>query len=193
MSKRKREQNNDLGLGSKASSDDFRSLNKDGSFNVKKTNVPFFLRLNFFHSLISMPWWKFVCVIVIGYFVVNISFASIYFIIGVEHLTGIKASSPVNQFFEAFFFSAQTITTLGYGRVSPIGYTANVVAAIESMLGLLSFALATGLLYGRFSKPYARIMYSENSIIAPYKNINAFMFRIVNPQSNQLLEVEVNV
>ncbi|MEL6306051.1 MAG: ion channel, partial [Bacteroidota bacterium] len=109
------------------------------------------------------------------------------------NLTGIVADSPFDKFMEGFFFSAQTITTLGYGRVAPMGYPANIVAAVESMLGLLGFALATGLLYGRFSRPSAKIRYSENAVIAPYHDINGFMFRVVNPQSNQLLELEVQV
>lgn len=193
MAKDKKDKFNDLGFGSKGSKDSFRALNKDGSFNVKKTNVPFFAKVNFFHSLISMSWLKFFCVLLIGYIIVNLVFGSLYYIVGVEHLTGIKAASPLDQFLEAFFFSAQTITTLGYGRVAPIGKSANVIAAVESMLGLLSFALATGMLYGRFSRPSAKITYSTKAVIAAYRNMNAFMFRIVNPQNNQLLEVEVNV
>ncbi len=184
---------NDLGLVTKSSARGFRSLNKDGTFNVKKTNLSFFEQFNFFHVLISMSWLKFFGVIISGYFVVNSIFAYIYVLIGVENLTGVEKSSEFNNFIEAFFFSAQTITTLGYGRVAPLGLTANIVAAIESMLGLLSFALATGLLYGRFSKPSAKIKYSTHAVIAPYQDINAFMFRVANPRSNQLLEVEVNI
>lgn len=184
---------NDLGLGSKTSSTAFRALNKDGSFNVNKHNVSFVERFNFFHALITMSWAKFLGVLLLGYFVVNTLFASIYYYVGVENLTGIRANSTIDEFIEAFFFSAQTVTTLGYGRVAPIGNMANTVAAIESMLGLLSFALATGMLYGRFSKPSAKIKYSSIGVIAPYQDINAFMFKIVNPQSNHLLEVEVNI
>ncbi|MEL6484535.1 MAG: ion channel, partial [Bacteroidota bacterium] len=163
------------------------------SFNVKKINIPFFERLNFFNSLITMYWPRFFVYILLAYFGVNILFASIYKVIGVENLTGIVADSAFDQFMEGFFFSAQTITTLGYGRVAPMGYPANIVAAVESMLGLLGFALATGLLYGRFSRPSAKIRYSENAVVAPYHDINGFMFRVVNPQSNQLLELEVQV
>jgi inward rectifier potassium channel len=184
---------NDLGLGTKTSTGRYRSLNKDGSFNVKKENVPFLEKINFFHSLISMPWLHFFVVIIGGYFVVNTIFAFTYLLIGVEHLTGIQAESVSEKFMECFFFSSQTITTLGYGRIAPIGMIANTVASVESMLGLLAFALATGLLYGRFSKPSGKIKYSSYAVLAPYQNINAFMFRVVNPQSNQLLEVEVNV
>ena len=185
---------NDLGLGVKEVSGVYRTLNKDGTFNVRKTNISFLDRLNFFHSLVSMPWPRFLGLILIGYFVINILFASIYMLIGVEHLTGMKqVGGTFEQFMEAFFFSAQTITTLGYGRVAPLGLMANIVAATESMLGLLSFALATGMLYGRFSKPKATVKYSEHAVMAPYQDINGFMFRVVNVQENQLLEVEVTV
>ena len=193
MTKQQKESFNDFGLGEKSSTEGFRALNKDGSFNIEKTNIPFFERLNFFHTLVTMKWSHFFGFIILGYFIVNLFFASIYSIIGVENLTGTQGMGPLEQFMEAFFFSAQTITTLGYGRVAPLGLPANIIAAIESLLGLLFFALATGLLYGRFSKPISKIKYSDIAIIAPYKNINGFMFRLVNPQKNELLDVEVNV
>ena len=193
MADNTKEKFNDLGLGTKNTSAGFRSLNKDGSFNVKKTNIPFWERFNFFHSLITMPWSHFFGLVLIGYFAVNLLFATIYVKIGIENLTGIDGPTDLDKFLEAFFFSAQTITTLGYGRVAPMGTLANSVAAIESMLGLLTFALATGMLYGRFSKPTGKIRYSTIATISPYQDINAFMFRVVNPQSNQLLEVEVTV
>lgn len=193
MAKYKKQKFNDFGLGEKASTNDYRAMNKDGSFNIHKTNIPFLERINFFHSLVNMSWSRFIGIILIGYFIANILFATIYYYIGVEHLTNSIGDTPSEKFMEAFFFSAQTITTLGYGRVAPIGLTANVVAAIESMIGLLSFALATGTLYGRFSKPSATLKYSSHAVIAPYLDINGFMFRVVNPKNNQLVEVEVSV
>ncbi len=183
----------DLGLGTKTLSSSSRAINKDGSFNVKKTGVPLFERLNFFHALITMPWSHFIGLILLGYFLVNLLFASVYLSIGAEHLTGIDGVTELDRFIELFFFSSQTVTTLGYGRVAPVGTLMNTIAAIESMLGLLFFALATGMLYGRFSKPSGKIKYSKHAVVAPYQDINAFMFRVVNPQSNQLMEVEVNV
>lgn len=193
MDKKKNIEYNDLGLATKNAFNGYRSLNKDGTFNARKINVPFLERINFFHSLISMSWVKFITLITLGYLIVNVIFATVYVLVGVEYLTGINRSSELDNFIEAFFFSSQTITTLGYGRVAPIGIAANSIAAIESMLGLLAFALTTGMLYGRFSKPSAKIKYSSHAVMAPYQDINAFMFRVVNPQSNQLLEVEVNV
>ncbi len=184
---------NDLGLDTKSSNSGYRALNKDGSFNVTKKNVSFLERLNSYHSLVTMPWSHFFFIIAISYLTINLIFALIYLSIGLEHLTGIGGESQSNQFIEAFFFSAQTITTLGYGRVAPIGILANIVAATEAMLGLLIFALGTGLMYGRFSKPTATVKYSNNAVMAPYHDINGFMFRVVNPKKNQLVEVEVNL
>lgn len=193
MAKHTKEEFEDFGLGEKSSSKGYRALNKDGSFNIEKTNISFFERLNFFHSLVTMKWSHFFGIVVLTYLLVNTLFATIYSLIGIEHLTGIYGTSPFEQFMEAFFFSAQTITTLGYGQVAPLGLAANIVAATESLLGLLFFALATGLLYGRFSKPISKIKFSQKAIIAPYQDINGFMFRLVNPQKNELLDVEINV
>lgn len=193
MSAKHKTKFNDFGLGTKPTGKGYRAINKDGSFNIEKVNVPFFYRMNFFHELVTMSWWRFFALIFVGYLLVNLAFASAYFVIGMERLTGIRSGNPAEQFMEAFFFSAQTITTLGYGQVAPIGLAANIVAATESLLGLLSFALATGLMYGRFSKPVSRIIYSEQGLIAPYKDINAFMFRIYNAQKNQLLEAHAEV
>ena len=184
---------NDFGLGTKPAGKGYRAVNKDGSFNIKKINVPLLYRLNFFHELVTMSWLQFFSTIILGYLLVNFLFATAYYYIGIEHLTGIRSAETSSQFMEAFFFSAQTITTLGYGQVAPIGLAANVVAAVESLLGLLSFALVTGLMYGRFSKPVSNIIYSQKGVIAPYRDINAFMFRIYNAQKNQLLEVEAEV
>lgn len=184
---------NDLGLDTKALTEGYRALNKDGSFNVAKQNVSFLEQLNIFHSLVSMSWLKFLTALALAYFTINILFASLYLIIGTSNLTGIHGITRLDKFIEAFFFSAQTITTLGYGQVAPLNLAANIVAATESLLGLLLFALATGLMYGRFSKPYATIKYSSHAVIAPYHDLNGFMFRVVNPKNNQLLEVEVSV
>jgi inward rectifier potassium channel len=170
-----------------------RFLNKDGSFNVKKTNIPLIERFHFFHWLIYMSWFRFLCIIFLGYFLVNILFASIYFAIGTEHLTGIEGASDFRRFISAYFFSAQTMTTLGYGRMAPLGIIANSVAAIESMLGLLSFAIITGMLFARFSRAVAKLKYSKYALISKFQNTNALMFRVTNSKDNQLFEVKVKV
>ena len=153
------------GFGSQAQAQGNRLVNKDGSFNVKRDGLPLFNRFNPFHDLILMSWMHFSLIIFAFYFTVNLIFAFIYFYIGIEHLGGIIGSTLKDKFFEAFFFSTQTFTTVGFGRINPIGNAASTVAAIESLIGLMAFALATGLLYGRFSRPNVKLIRSENAVI----------------------------
>lgn len=190
--KKKQEVINDLGLGTKLSNG--RGVNKDGSFNVVREGIPKFRPYEMYHTIISMTWGKFLFWVMLTYTLVNIIFACIYYLIGMESLAGISpTATETEKFYEAFFFSSQTLTTLGYGRLAPVGALASTVAAIESMLGLLGCALATGLLYGRFSRPRAKIKYSEHAVVAPYRDGAGLMFRVVNQRSNQLIEVECDV
>jgi inward rectifier potassium channel len=97
------------------------------------------------------------------------------------------------KFMEVFFFSSQTLTTVGYGRIAPVGALASTLSSIEAMLGLLGFALATGLLYGRFSRPQSKLLYSNNAVVAPYRGSTGLMFRLTNMRRNQLIEAEIEV
>jgi inward rectifier potassium channel len=191
--KKSKEEYKDLGFGTKVYSQNRRFINPDGSFNVKREGLPYFSTLNFYHTLISMSWLRFIILILITYLLANIVFAIVYLLVGIENLTNIDGTTPFHKFMEAFFFSAQTITTVGYGRVAPISIPAGAVAAIESMIGLLGFALATGLLYGRFSRPVAKIIFSKNAILAPYRDGKGLMFRVANERKSQLIESEVQV
>ena len=94
---------------------------------------------------------------------------------------------------EAFFFSTQSLTTVGYGRLNPVGLVDSTIAAFESMTGLLGFALATGLLYGRFSRPVAKLLFSNQALIAPYRGMQGLMVRFANKKKHDLLEVEAQI
>jgi inward rectifier potassium channel len=125
--------------------------------------------------------------------VLNSLFAGLYLFAGIENLQGADASSPMESFLSAFFFSIHTFTTVGYGTIAPRGISVNIIAALEAITGLMSLALATGLLFGRFSKPSANIGFSSNAIIAPYQDKTSLQFRIVNRRKINLLEMEANV
>jgi len=140
-----------------------------------------------------MPWWKFNLVVLLSYVVMNFFFALLYFFLDIDHLNGMIANTSFDKFLEAFFFSTQTISTVGFGRLNPSGWTDSTIAAVESMVGLLGFALATGLLYGRFSRPIIKLLYSKNALIAPYKDGRGLMFRVANKRKNELIEVEAVV
>jgi inward rectifier potassium channel len=143
--------------------------------------------------MLAMPRAKFLLFLLTAYIIANLFFAGIYYLIGIDHLAGVQKGSSVKNFTEVFFFSAQTFTTVGYGRISPVGFLASAVSTFEAFLGLLSFALATGLFYGRFSRPRAFLSFSHNALIAPYKDGTALMFRIAPYKNNLLSEAEVKI
>ena len=183
----------DLGFGAKVSGQAHRLVNKDGSFNVRRRGIPFLQSLSMYHTLLRMSWWRFNALLVASFVLVNVVYAVAFVFIGIRHLDGANGTTLFEQFSEAFFFSAQTFTTVGYGKISPSGILANTVATFESMSGWLYFAMAAGLFYGRFSRPYARIIFSRHAVIAPYRGGTAFEFRIANERDNQLIEVEAQV
>jgi inward rectifier potassium channel len=143
--------------------------------------------------MLALPRWKFWLWLIIPYIIVNAFFAFIYYSIGVEHLDGMKQGSPWHNYIEAFFFSFQTFTTVGYGHVSPEGTLTSSVAAFESFLGVLTLALAAGLFYGRFSRPRSFLRFSDIALIAPYKDGRALMFRTAPYKNNLLIDAEVKL
>lgn len=183
----------ELGFGNKNNTDNVRFLNRDGSVNVKRKISDKHIGFDVYHWLISISWFKFISLVFISYGIVNTIFALIYFAVGVDKFGGIEAGNPAETFSGLFFFSAQTLTTVGYGHVYPNGAFVSTVSSIESMLGLMGFAIVTGLLYGRFSKPRADILYSNEAVIAPYRGETGFMFRLANRRHNELIEVECKV
>jgi len=186
--------NQDLGLGSRvAQKSRQRFLNRDGSFNVSRRGLSPLRSLSLYHWVLSVTWTRFFLLIALGYFAVNAFFAAGYFLCGPGALQGSAGGSPTERFAEAFFFSVQTLATIGYGRMSPNGVPANLLVTFEALFGLMGFALATGLLFARVSRPSAQILFSERAVVAPFRDITAFMFRIVNERSNQLTEVEATV
>jgi inward rectifier potassium channel len=169
-----------------------RTINKDGSFNVYRRGGRWSQK-HFYLSLINMRWRVFLPLVIVAYVVMNTLFASIYMLLGVENLQGVSAVGSGNNFLGAFFFSAETLTTVGYGHIAPQGVLTTTVAVFEGMVGVLSFALATGLLYGRVSRPSARILFSGEALIAPYQQGQALMFRVANQRSNILMDLEATV
>lgn len=169
-------------------------MNKNGKANVEKQGMHFLHRISWYHTMIDMPAWKFMLVLLSFYICINFIFAALYFAIGIEYLNGIDPSgSEWVKFGETYFFSAQTFTTVGYGHVSPSGFWASTVSALEALIGLLSFAIATGLFFGRFSKPIAFIKFSHNAIIAPYKDTTALMIRLTPFKNTNLTDAEAKI
>lgn len=186
--------NPDTGFGVQAGQIGGRFVNKDGSFNMRKEGLPLLDRTSFYSNLLELSWNRFFGLILLFYLVVNIFFTLLYLLAGFSQIQGFISGTIWGKVKEVFFFSTETFTTVGYGRVNPIGDGAHIISSLESLTGFLSFALLTGLLYGRFSRPRAYIAFSENALISPYKDGTALMFRIVPYKVNHdLTDARISV
>ena len=184
----------DLGFGEQvASRSRKRLINKNGTFNIARKGYSLFRSRSFYHYAISCSWPKFLALLICVYLLINILFAAFYFLMGPSELKGLSSQGGVPFFYECFFFSVQTLATIGYGGISPNSFGTNILVTIESIFALLLYAVCSGFIFARSSRPTARIRYSENALISPYQDITGFMFRIVNERQNQILNLEARV
>jgi inward rectifier potassium channel len=169
-----------------------RTINDDGSFNVHRRGAPW-KDAGWFLYFMNLRWPAFLVQVPMIYMAVIAAFAGIYLAVGIEHLRGAPARTTVEAVSSAFFFSVQTFTTVGYGHIAPDGFGASTVAAVEAMSGILSLAVATGLIFARFSRPEANIEFSRQMVVAPFQEGRALMFRLANRRPNVLMELEARV
>ena len=141
-----------------------------------------------YHVLLTIPWWSFLGAMALVYVAANAIFALLYLLD-----PGGVANARPGSFWDAFFFSVQTIGTLGYGVMAPQSFYAHVVVTIETFFGLVNLAIGTGLIFARFSRPTARILFSRVAVVAPFEGVPTLMFRAANQRGNQILEAEVMV
>ncbi len=184
----------DLGFGSVVARESRqRLLNPDGSFNVGRSGMSQLTTINLYHWLLFMSWSRFLGLILLLYFLSNIFFGLLYAIIGDGSIVDTSSTPFANAYIRGFFFSVQTFATIGYGTIHPVGLVPNLLVTIESYYSLLANALITGVVFARFSRPTARVIFSNVAVVAPYRGITGFMFRLVNARSNQLIEVEAKL
>ena len=193
LSKKRKRTTEETGFGSKSFSDLDRLILNDGTFNVTKRGGGL-KQLSIYYWLIRMHWAWLVTFVFAGFFILNLLFALGYYLGGPAQLTGgIGMKSSSEYFLHCFYFSTQTLTTVGFGFTSPLKGYSSILAALEAMIGLLSFAFATSVIYGRFSKAKARILFSNKMVVSPYRGISGLKFRIANPRRNELLGLKARV
>lgn len=169
-----------------------RVINKDGSFNVRRNGATWHDFHPYLH-LINMGWPAFLATLFLAYLVINALFAVAYFWLPPGEMQGAQARDTLHRFLNGFFFSSHTLTTVGYGNIAPSGVRANFLASLEALVGVLAFAIATGLLFGRFSRPSARIGFSDNMLISPYQDGTSLQFRVVNRRANSIIDLEARL
>ncbi len=184
----------DLGFGTVVGgANEKRLLNRDGSFNPRRLGMPFFTMLHPYHVLLTISWRRFFLLVLSGYLLANVLFAIAFLACGPGAIGGQAPGLFGGEFGRAFFLSVETIGTIGYGSIYPVGVPANFVVMAESLMGLLTLALGTGIFFARFSRPTAAIVFSDRAVVTTYHGKTGFMFRLTNARANQLLELEAKV
>jgi inward rectifier potassium channel len=184
----------DLGFGSVVAKESRRRfLNRDGTFNVRREGLGFWESLSLYHFLLTLSWPRFLALVAGAYIATNGVFAEAYAACGPGALAGAAAGSVGHRLTECFFFSVQTLATIGYGHTYPVTMAAHLLVAAESVVGLLGFAVVTGIVFARFARPTAEILFSDRAIVAPYRSRAGFMFRIANRRSTQIVNLEAKV
>lgn len=179
----------DLGFGTRVRTGrGERLLERDGTFTVRRSGLPLRAVISLSHTLMTMRWPRFLGLLVAGYLAANGLFALGYVALGEEALAG-----PGNGFSRAFFFSVQTASTIGYGHVLPATRAADVLVTCEALVALIGFALVSGLVFARFTRPIADIVFSDHAIVAPYRGITGLEFRVANRRRTQIIEVQARV
>ncbi len=165
-----------------------RSIIQIGDFKFVRTGSDLFHWSDTYHQLLTLSWPSFLGYIGLIFIAINILFAIAYLAGG----DGIANAQP-GSFMDAFSFSVQTLATIGYGAMYPKSAYAHLLVTIEVWLGMLTTAMATGLMFARFSRPTARVLFSRVAVICPYKGVPTLMFRVANQRNSWIVEAQVRV
>lgn len=190
---RTEQDNRDLGFGSlvaNRSSD--RLLNRDGSFNMVRTGLSLLQEYSPYQAFLTMSWRRFFALITSVYLLVNLIFACVYWACGPNAFSAPEGLVG-GHYLRCFFFSVQTLSTIGYGHIAPLSASANLAATAEAYMGLFGLSVVSGLVFARIARPSARVIFSSRAVVAPYRGISALMFRIANARAAQLLDVRAIV
>ena len=141
-----------------------------------------------YHRLLTMPWHRFFALVLLGYLFVNGCFALGYYGLG----DAIENAVP-GSFLDVFFFSVQTLATIGYGKMAPHTLGANILVTLEALLGMIGLAVTTGLVFARFSRPTARVLFSRVAVVTRWEGTPSLMFRMANARGNQIVEARLKL
>lgn len=183
----------DPGFGIKYGRVTGRLIRPDGTVNLRRVGERFHPS-DIYHTMVVVSWWRFFAATIAVYVVVNSFFATLYMAVGTEHIAQAPSADWMQSFETAVFFSAQTLTTVGYGDLAPHGALTNAIASFEALTGLILFGLVTGLSFARFAHIKPRILFSHNAIIAPHRDrLNGFMIRLVNERASYVMDASASV
>jgi inward rectifier potassium channel len=186
--------NSDLGLGDRVIQENrTRFLNSDGSFNVRRKGIFEHGSFSLYHAILNMSWSRFIGFLFVSYVIASAAFTGLYLLCGHAAFASIENLNILQRAREIFFFSVHVITTIGESALEPSNIFAKALLSLESMIGLIGLAVIAGLMFARFSNPAVRIIFSRHAVIAPYKDTTAFMVRLINGRSNELINLTATV
>jgi inward rectifier potassium channel len=184
-------ENRDLGFGAViAKQEGSRLLNRDGTIAIARVGGGFRAFLSLSHALLTMSWPMFILTVVGTLVAFNLLFAIALVACGPGAISGDEVGGAFGR---AFFLSVQTSSTIGYGHLAPASMAAHVVTTVEAMCSVLLLALATGLVFARFARAQADIVWSSHALVAPYRGVKGLMFRLANRRKNQIVDLRARV
>lgn len=146
-----------------------------------------------YHFMLSLSTAQFLLCLFFAYILINLLFASLYYFLGQSGFAGTISQTSADFFVECFFFSVQTLSTIGYGHVAPVSLLHNLLVTVEALTGMMAIAVITGLIFSRFSRPTARVVFSESILITDFMGKKSLMFRLANARFNQVVEASINL
>ncbi len=172
----------------------FRIINQDGSLNTRRARRPGKLDFrDLYHGLLGLSWPAFAAWFAIIFLLANAAFGLLYFAIPADQFSGLRHVEGGARFLDLFFFSVQTLGTIGYGGISPVGLLANTVVTVECYTGLFIVAVMTGLIFARFARPHSKVSFTRNAVIRKFGEVPCLMFRIANERLNHITDARVGL
>lgn len=144
---------------------------------------------NFYHWLLSTSWTQFMTLVIFVYLSANLLFAVGYLLCGEGAITHAEPGSLI----DAFFFSVQTMATIGYGRMTPVGYGPNTIVTFEAFFGIVYSALTTGLAFARFTRPTAGVRFSKVAVVGMHDGVKTLKFRVANERKSHIVEAQMRL
>jgi inward rectifier potassium channel len=170
----------------------YRTLNRNGSLNIIRKGGK--LRVtDAYHSVLSISWTTFLLMTFALYLGLNLLFALGYYLCGPDALSSLSQVSNGRRFMDVFFFSVQTLSTIGYGKITPVSLGANLIVTVQALVGVMGLALMTGLFFARFARPTARVIFSSHALVTEHDGVSSLVFRIANERLNQIIEAQIRV
>jgi inward rectifier potassium channel len=163
-------------------------LEENGRDDVVRVGLNHGVFTDLYHTALTASWWRFFWGSLLLYIVVNLFFGELYF-----RMPGGIANTRPGMFSDCFFFSVQTLSTVGYGLMAPVGPVANTIVSVEVLVGMMFNALGTGLVFARFSRPRARILFSRRAVLGREEGVPILEVRIANCRRSLILAMDIEV